>query len=106
MDAKIREIEFVTSTFSKIKRIEQIKLKKALALRATMIQKLELNEEFDSYRLDFIRNSVDKLFTFMEELGKEFNSAHPDDKFTNHDIGDILATAIEALNNSFNPHQD
>ncbi|HVT62198.1 MAG TPA: hypothetical protein VHD33_01760 [Legionellaceae bacterium] len=95
-----QELEFITQTFKHIKSIEQSKYKKAQALRKLMFEKIEMGEQIDNYRIQFLRESVDKLFTFMDKIGQEFNTAHPDDKFTTNDIGDILATAIETLNGS------
>lgn len=95
----IDQDKFIQHIFVRTKMNEQAKYRKGQGIREIIFQKLALGEEVEGYRIDFLRNSVNRLFHFMEEIGTEFNKKYPEDRFTTNDFGDILATALNCLNN-------
>lgn len=97
MDNK-EESAFIKDIFTRTKLNEQAKYRKGQGIRQMIFDKLAQGENVENYRIDFLRNSVNKLFHFMEELGMDFNKKHPDDCWTAADLGDVLVTAINCLN--------
>ena len=92
--------EFIVTSFKAVKKVEQSRYRKGLSIRNAIMSRITKGEEIvDNYRIDFLTNSVSRLFKFLEGLGREFNEAHPEDKFVAADLGDILVNAINILEN-------
>lgn len=95
----ILDNEFIIKTFKSVKHIEQQRYRRGLSLRQVIMNQNANGQEMDGYRIEFLKDSIFKLFKFLEELGTEFNKAHPDDYFTSSDLGDILVNSISILEN-------
>jgi len=94
------QIDFILNTFKTVKHIEQQRYRKGLSIRNAIMNRITKGEDVvDNYRIDFLTSSVSRLFKFIEELGMEFNKAHPEDRFVVADIGDILVNALAILEN-------
>jgi hypothetical protein len=94
-----QEIKFIVDTFQTVKRIEQAKYRKGLSIRQTIINRLDKGETIDHYRMEFLKDSIFKVFKFIEDIGLEFNKEHPEDKFVAADIADILCNCVAILEN-------
>lgn len=93
------ENKFIVETFKTVKHIEQMKYRKGLSIRQTILNKLSNGEEVDNYRMKFLTDSIFKVFKFLEEIGLEFNKNNPQDCFTTQDLSDILCNCIAIVEN-------
>ena len=91
--------DFIVTIFKTVKKVEQNRYRKGQSIRQIIMAKQKNGEEVENYRIEFLKDSVFKLFKFMEEIGTDFNKNHPDDRFTAADIGDVLVNAINILEN-------
>jgi hypothetical protein len=91
------QTDFILKTFKTIKHLEQQRYRKGQSIREFITQKQRNGEEVDHYRIDFLHESITKLFKFMEQIGVDFNREHPEDRFTVADMADILYNAMNII---------
>jgi hypothetical protein len=93
------EAAFIKDVFKRVKLVEKNRYQKGQLIRKEVFNRIQQGEDVNNYRIEFIRDAVYKLFNLMEDLSFEFNKAHPEDRFTMNDVGDVLATALKLIKN-------
>lgn len=91
-------IPFPTEIFIPIES-KQDRLNKGAAKRAKLQEALArgLNPQDD--RMDFIRNTAERLLAVLRENSESFNKQHQDDSISQQDMLDVLATTTDWLRN-------
>lgn len=73
------------------------KLKHGSELRDEIHEALASGVEPNHYRVEWIKDSVVQIFGQLEEIAREFNRNHPEDRCSTEDYNDILASALATL---------
>jgi hypothetical protein len=78
---------------------KQAKLDQGAQKRAKLAEALArgLNPQDD--RLDFIRETAEKLLSVLKTSAEDFNKAHQDDAISQQDMIDVLLTTTDWLRN-------
>lgn len=79
---------------------KEARVKFGLKQRQAMMSAIKRGEEPQGYRPDWIRNTVRAVFQTLAEKAMEFNEIHPQDRISNHDLADVIATCASRLRNT------
>jgi hypothetical protein len=85
-------LDFAVSTILAFVRQNAQRLEDGVATREAIAGALARGEEVHHYRIDWLHESSRRVFDLLQRLGEEFNAAHPDDRCSTRDFGDVLAT--------------
>lgn len=62
--------------------------------REDMLASLKRGEQPQGYRAEWIRESARRLIDELEQIAKDFNAKHPNDRCSAQDLMDVLATTM------------
>ncbi len=88
-------MDFVVRVFLSAIAQRKQKIQNGLLLRAVSGQ-ADLDMTRNNYRIDWLRNSANKVLHDTEEMIKKYNAEHPNEHATAYDICDILNVALKA----------
>jgi hypothetical protein len=97
MSIKSDQISFTSRVLGSVVLDNNTRLQNGLRMREQIHDQLEAGTEPDHYRVDWIRQTVLKLFDVLEEQAREFNEEHPNDLISSKDLGDALVSAVRTL---------
>lgn len=91
------DIDDTIRTFENVIAHAGQRLKTGEALRGRLQSALARGEDPNHYRLEWIRSGVLRINNTLLKLAEEFNAAHPDDRCSVQDLGDVLASTLATL---------
>ena len=102
MDAT-EEIGFATQTFGRVIRNEKHRMAVGIALRNHIQKQLENGVVPDHYRMEWLHKSISRVIHELEKIGRDFNTANPNDKFSTADMIDVVNSVSSTLQDYINP---
>lgn len=87
----------ICATLVKLHAQNDKRLNRGLAKRKEMIQKLNKGIQPKGYRVEWLKDSAYEIIDVLDEMAREFNNLHQDDKVSTLDLIDILSTALNFL---------
>lgn len=93
----IDDIEFTVDVFQKVLANEKHRLAVGAVLRRYIHSQLEKGIEPDHYRMQWMNRGISRMVHELELFGREFNAAHPTDKFSASDMLDVAESAALTL---------
>ncbi len=96
------EIEFTVETFQRVLTNEKHRLAVGAVLRRYIHSQLAKGVEPDHYRMQWLHRGISRMVHELELFGREFNAAHPADKFSTGDMIDVAESAVLTLRNYIN----
>jgi hypothetical protein len=93
----IDDIEFTVDVLQRVIANEKHRLEVVNSLRRWIHQQLMNDIEPDHYRMKWMRKGISHMIHELELFGREFNAAHPNDKFSTGDMIDIAESAVLTL---------
>jgi len=100
------EIQFTVQTFQKVLASEKNRLAMGLKLRNWVHEEIQAGREPDHYRMDWMHLGIKHIITELEKIGRAFNAANPNDKFSTADMIDIAHSATLTLRNYLDDDED
>jgi hypothetical protein len=91
------DIEFTVDTFERTLINEKHRLAVGAILRRWIHSQLAKGVEPDHYRMKWMHKGISRMVHELELFGREFNAAHPKDKFSTGDMVDIAESAVLTL---------
>lgn len=73
------------------------KVRYGLRQRQAYFEAMERGEEPKGYRVEFVSQTANQIFSWLAERAQEFNRQYPQDRLSTEDFKDILATAHARL---------
>ncbi len=95
-----RTIDFAASTILDFVRDKDRRLRTGVELREALGKALARGEEPFHYRIDWLRESSNRVTDLLQTLASEFNQAHPADMCSATDLVDVLATTLGRIKKS------
>jgi len=101
------DIAFTVDIFQKVLANEKHRLACGAVLRRYIHAQLAKGIEPDHYRMKWLHKGISAIVHQLELFGREFNSAHPTDKFSTGDMIDVAESVVLTLRNYTNaPDED
>ena len=97
------QIEFVKATFSRVLAHEKQRMAMGMAIRNHLHDQLAAGVEIDHYRMEWLHSSISRVIDLLEQIGSEFNKAHPDDKCSSADLLDIASSVTSTIQGYIQP---
>lgn len=91
------DIEFTVETFKRVIAHERHRLEVGTSLRRWLHQQLAQGIEPDHYRTKWLNQGISRIIHQLELYGREFNTAHPNDKFSTGDMIDVAESVVLTL---------
>jgi len=89
--------DFICSTLARVALNQKQRLANGMTLRTRLSKQLQSGFEPDHYRIDWIKYGVAAMIDELCHLGRSFNASHPNDKYSVHDMIDVLNSAVATL---------
>lgn len=93
------EIEFIKGVFSRVVAHENHRNAIGGAIRNHLHEQLAMGVKIDHYRSEWLHDSINQVIDVLEQIGHEFNKAHPEDKCSTADLADIAGSVVTTLRN-------
>lgn len=97
MTPKDASVEYTIKTLENAIAHHQQRLKNGEKLRERVGEAINRGEYPDHYRVRWIQDSVQRVNDTLIQVAEEFNRAHPEDRCSAQDLGDVLASTLAAL---------
>lgn len=94
------QIEFAQAVLTKFVTVNAKRLRHGYRLRKQMHDAIERGEDPGDYRALWVKDGASRVIDLLQELAREFNAAHDDDRASAHDLADVLSTAMGVLKES------
>jgi hypothetical protein len=100
------DIEFTVDIFQKVLANEKHRLAVGAVLRRYIHAQLAQGKEPDHYRMRWLHKGISRIVHQLELFGRDFNAAHPTDKFSSGDMIDVAESVVLTLRNYINADAD
>jgi hypothetical protein len=100
------DVAFTVEVFQKVLANEKHRLAVGAVLRRYIHAQLAKGIEPDHYRMKWMHKGISRMIHELELFGREFNAAHPRDKFSKGDMIDVAESAVLTLRNYIDAEED
>jgi hypothetical protein len=96
------DVDFTLNTLSSALHQYKERVNRGRQIRLSIHESIEQTGKTpEHYRVDWLKNSVVRIFHELEAIALDFNTEHTDDCCSSNDLADVLSSALATMREEF-----